>query len=492
MTTSTPNLALVLYNSTTDQAEYFSNFRATIAGVSTSSNFYKIDTAYGTQASQISSLQNTRGAIYVPATYVSANYYESNSVTEITSYLTNMTIILKLDVASAGTVTLNINSLGTKSITKINGSGSIVNISAGELMVGKNYLFRYDGTQWIWVSSNSIDQLYAAGTSGNFLRVSSANTVEDSGSSPSTFAVAAKGVTNGDSHDHVGGDGAAITEAAITLADNTTNDVSTTKHGFVPKAPNDTAKYLRGDGTWAVAGGNNDYLSVLSNSEVSITGADTATWGRQHVCSGSSDYTVALETCSGHTGEFMSLRFTNTGVTTLDGNSSETIDGATTRKYYAGQTITLYCDGSNAHAINQNAADRGANVSAFQIKHSSTPAYLFNTSQYYGFVVYQNPRADGDYFEFSIYLTKGTYTLAHVAYTAANLAKLDWTINGVSATTGVDWYSASTVYSVIKTFSLTVPYTGYHRIRATVNGRNASASDWYYIISEIGIYPTAY
>ena len=50
------------------------------------------------------------------------------------------------------------------------------------------------------------------------------------------FAVAAKGVTNGDSHDHAGGDGAAIVEAAITLADNATNDASTTKHGFAAKA----------------------------------------------------------------------------------------------------------------------------------------------------------------------------------------------------------------------------------------------------------------
>lgn len=34
--------------------------------------------------------------------------------------------------------------------------------------------------------------------------------------------------------------------------DNTDLDVSTSRHGLVPKAPNDTQKYLRGDGTWAV------------------------------------------------------------------------------------------------------------------------------------------------------------------------------------------------------------------------------------------------
>lgn len=43
-----------------------------------------------------------------------------------------------------------------------------------------------------------------------------------------------------------------ITEAMQVLADNTTNDVSTTKHGYAPKAPNDTTKFLRGDATWAV------------------------------------------------------------------------------------------------------------------------------------------------------------------------------------------------------------------------------------------------
>jgi len=44
---------------------------------------------------------------------------------------------------------------------------------------------------------------------------------------------------------------ASITEAMQVLADNTTNDVSIAKHGYVPKAPNDTAKFLRGDATWA-------------------------------------------------------------------------------------------------------------------------------------------------------------------------------------------------------------------------------------------------
>lgn len=89
-----------------------------------------------------------------------------------------------------------------------------------------------------------------------------ASTHASGGSDPVTpaaigAAVASKGVTNGDSHDHVGGDGAPITEATLSLSDVTTANVSTTKHGFAPKAPNDTAKYLRGDGAWATVTATN-------------------------------------------------------------------------------------------------------------------------------------------------------------------------------------------------------------------------------------------
>jgi hypothetical protein len=58
------------------------------------------------------------------------------------------------------------------------------------------------------------------------------------------YAVTAKGVTNGDTHDHNGGDGAAIVEAAMTLADNTTNNASTSAHGFVVKATAPAANLL--------------------------------------------------------------------------------------------------------------------------------------------------------------------------------------------------------------------------------------------------------
>lgn len=46
----------------------------------------------------------------------------------------------------------------------------------------------------------------------------------------------------------------AVVEADITLADNTTNDVGTTKHGFAPKGDGDTSKFLNANGAYSVPG----------------------------------------------------------------------------------------------------------------------------------------------------------------------------------------------------------------------------------------------
>jgi len=92
------------------------------------------------------------------------------------------------------------------------------------------------------------------------------------------YAPIAKGVTNGDAHDHVGGDGAAIAEGALSLADVTTGDVSTTKHGFAPKAPNDTSKFLRGDGTWAAPAGGGLGYALAVTSLILSTLSDGSTY----------------------------------------------------------------------------------------------------------------------------------------------------------------------------------------------------------------------
>ncbi len=66
-----------------------------------------------------------------------------------------------------------------------------------------------------------------------------------------------------------------LPEAGLTLSDNTTNDVSITKHGFAPKAPNDTTKFLRGDATWAVPNNNEGWSIIVKSANQDVTNNST-------------------------------------------------------------------------------------------------------------------------------------------------------------------------------------------------------------------------
>ncbi|HOJ19625.1 MAG TPA: hypothetical protein PLT92_13770 [Ignavibacteriaceae bacterium] len=61
-----------------------------------------------------------------------------------------------------------------------------------------------------------------------------------------------------------------VDEVLAFLSDNTSNDVSTSKHGLVPKAPNDTTKFLRGDGTWDVPAGGSLPSHFVRTSNFSV------------------------------------------------------------------------------------------------------------------------------------------------------------------------------------------------------------------------------
>jgi len=69
-----------------------------------------------------------------------------------------------------------------------------------------------------------------------------------------------------------------VTEAQISLSDVTTDNVSTTKHGFAPKAPNDAGKFLDGTGAYSrpirslnvVFGGAGSVISTGVSGDVNI------------------------------------------------------------------------------------------------------------------------------------------------------------------------------------------------------------------------------
>ena len=66
---------------------------------------------------------------------------------------------------------------------------------------------------------------------------------------------------------------ALVTDANLTTTDITTNDVSTSKHGFVPKAPNDATKFLDGTGVFSVpsAGGLTNFTEAENTAAPNAT-----------------------------------------------------------------------------------------------------------------------------------------------------------------------------------------------------------------------------
>lgn len=70
-----------------------------------------------------------------------------------------------------------------------------------------------------------------------------------------------------------------LPEAGQTLADNTTNNVSTTKHGYAPKAPNDATKFLDGTGAWSTpAGGSGLGYALCGNNGSTVSPADSTNY----------------------------------------------------------------------------------------------------------------------------------------------------------------------------------------------------------------------
>lgn len=65
-----------------------------------------------------------------------------------------------------------------------------------------------------------------------------------------------------------------IAETQVTFTDVTTGNVSTTKHGFAPKAPNDATKYLDGTGAYSVPAGSSS-ATVTTFYTLPISGLDS-------------------------------------------------------------------------------------------------------------------------------------------------------------------------------------------------------------------------
>ncbi len=152
---TTPNLGLSSTTQAAGSAVKFLTWRL-LQDDAASSNMSKIDAWAGEVSGSISSLQG--GIIYtVDASGDGTDYV--GTVSNFGSYTDGKIINLILDVTSTGTTTLNINSLGTKTLYKISSNGTAGNLDSGDLVAGRPNFFMYDlaGGYWLWVNGTSAD-----------------------------------------------------------------------------------------------------------------------------------------------------------------------------------------------------------------------------------------------------------------------------------------------------------------------------------------------
>lgn len=112
------------------------------------------------------------------------------------------------------------------------------------------------------------------------------------------------------------------------------------------------------------------------------------------------------------------------------------------------------------------------------------------STAFYGTRAYQNTAAVNDEFTNSFVSIGGSYTLVVYGARGTNLGIVTWYIDGVSQGT-MDMYNASGSQAIRYTLSVTVVGEGYHVLRGVVASKHASSSDYFAIITQMAIVPSA-
>jgi hypothetical protein len=227
-----------------------------------------------------------------------------------TAYATGNKFSFIAAATNTGAATININSLGAKSITK-SGTSALV---AGDMVSGQIYLIEYDGTRFQLLNPSS------AGVS----TISFGST----GLTPSTATGGAVTVA-GTLAIGNGGTGAATLSANAVLLGNGTSALQTV-------APSTSGNVLTSNGTtWASTAPSSGMALIASVSVTAVTNIDT------FISSFSSTYGTMLlvgENISASSSDTLSIRFASSGTPDTASNYGWNIDTAA----ISGNTTSFY------------------------------------------------------------------------------------------------------------------------------------------------------
>jgi hypothetical protein len=174
------------------------------------------------------------------------------------------------------------------------------------------------------------------GNSLKFSRVNVGETAMEGVAAVGTGSVVlASGVT---------GSGLAVlnTDPTFVLSDVTTNNASTSQHGWMQKYPGGTTTFLRGDATFAAPPGAS-LIQQSRSSNTILAAGDNSTL--INYTAGSFTQTLTAAATLGN-GWFCYARNSSSNNITFDPNGGELIDGATTGILEPGMQIIILCTGT--------------------------------------------------------------------------------------------------------------------------------------------------
>ena len=109
-----------------------------------------------------------------------------------------------------------------------------------------------------------------------------------------------------------------------------------------------------------------------------------------------------------------------------------------------------------------------------------------DNAQFFNMQYFQATPADGDAIQTTVLLKAGTYDVYVLGIKSNNRGKVDWTMDGGAAfISGQDWYNAAPVQNAIMTGTVTIASSGRHILKGTINGKNASSSNYYFVITAV-------
>ena len=179
----------------------------------------------------------------------SADTYTASPSPAITTYTTGSEFNLKVNADNTGASTLNVSAIDPKDIKKYDGAGAVVDLEAGDLQQDQYHKVIYDGTDFILLNPEIVDNL----KSNNLTINNKLNT------QPNTATISSGAITYTGAYMVVDTEGAAATDDLDTISGGVAGDV------VIIRSTNDARNVVLKHNT---AGANN--LNLTNGRDITL------------------------------------------------------------------------------------------------------------------------------------------------------------------------------------------------------------------------------